>query len=76
MNFETTRLKCRPRNRQQDVVREGGWKNSGWRRVAGKVYNRETSKEQSHSAHANEMNEYMNELMNEELRISYRICTE
>jgi hypothetical protein len=42
MNLGTTRLRCRPRNRWQDEVREDGrivggegWKNSWWRRVAG-----------------------------------------
>jgi len=34
MNFGTTRLRGGPRNRWQDEVR--GWKNSLWRRVAGK----------------------------------------
>ena len=34
MNLGTTRLRVRPRNRWQDDVR--GWKNSWWRRVAGK----------------------------------------
>jgi hypothetical protein len=34
MNLGTTRLRGRPRNRWQDKVR--GWKNSRWRRVAGK----------------------------------------
>jgi hypothetical protein len=34
MNLGTTRLIGRPRNRWQDKVR--GWKNSRWRRVAGK----------------------------------------
>jgi hypothetical protein len=35
MNLESTRPRGRPRNRWQDEVR-GGWKNSCWRRVAGK----------------------------------------
>jgi hypothetical protein len=41
----------------------GRWKNSGWRRVAGKVCNRgleeaaENGKELSHSAHANGISE-------------------
>jgi hypothetical protein len=35
MNLESTRLRGRPRNRWHDVVK-GGWKNSWWRRVAGK----------------------------------------
>ena len=63
MNLETTRLRGRPnRNRWQDEVREDG------RLVGGKgwnerVYNRgmeeapENSKESSHFAHANGMNE-------------------
>jgi len=34
MNLGTTRLRGRPRSRWQDEVR--GWKNSWWRRVAGK----------------------------------------
>ena len=34
MNLGTTRLRRRPRDRWQDEVR--GWKNSWWRRVAGK----------------------------------------
>jgi hypothetical protein len=35
MNLGTTRLRGGPRNRWQDEVRRG-WKNSSWRRVAGK----------------------------------------
>jgi hypothetical protein len=35
MNFGTTRLRGRPRNRWQDEV-ERGWKNSWWRSSAGK----------------------------------------
>jgi hypothetical protein len=35
MNLESTRPRGRPRNRWQDEVREE-WKNSWWRRVAGK----------------------------------------
>ena len=57
MNLGTTRLRGRPRNRWQDEVR--GWKNSSWRRVAGKSTQPrgmeeapENSKELSHSAHA------------------------
>jgi len=34
MNLGITRLRGRPRNRWEDEVR--GWKNSWWRRVAGK----------------------------------------
>jgi hypothetical protein len=34
VNFRTTRLRGRPRNRWQDEVR--GWTKSRWRRVAGK----------------------------------------
>jgi hypothetical protein len=37
MNLGTTRLKGRPRNRWQDEVRDDG----RWRRVAGKIHNRE-----------------------------------
>jgi hypothetical protein len=57
MNLET-RLRGRPRNRWQDEVREDG---KGWLE---KVYNRgmeeapEKSKESSHSARANGMNEW------------------
>jgi len=62
MNLERVRPRGRPRNRWQDEVREDG------RLVGGKgwmerVCNRgmeeapENSKESSHSAHANEMNE-------------------
>jgi hypothetical protein len=36
MNLGTRRLRGRPRNRWQDEVREREWKNSWWRRVAGK----------------------------------------
>jgi hypothetical protein len=36
INLGTTRLRGRTRNRWQDEVRERGWKNSWWRRVAGK----------------------------------------
>jgi len=32
--FETTRLRGRPRNRRQDEVR--GWKTSWWERLEGK----------------------------------------
>jgi hypothetical protein len=39
MNLEIIRLKGKPRKRWQDEVR--GWKNSGWRTMAGKIYNRE-----------------------------------
>jgi hypothetical protein len=60
MNLETTRLRGGPRNRWQD---EGGWRNSWWRRVAGKSMKQrgmeeapENGKELSHSAHANGMN--------------------
>jgi hypothetical protein len=35
MNFDTTSLRGRPRNRWQDEVRER-WKNNWWRKVAGK----------------------------------------
>jgi hypothetical protein len=43
------------------ILSEGGWKNSCWKRAAGKLYNRgmeeasENGKEWSHSAHANGM---------------------
>jgi hypothetical protein len=63
MNLESTRPRGRPSNRWQDEVREDG-------RIVGeeewqeKVYNREeleeapeNSKESSHSAHDNEMND-------------------
>jgi hypothetical protein len=64
MNFGTTRLRGRPRNRWQDAVREDGRivGGEGWQE---KVHNREEWKEEasvngeesSHSAHANGMNE-------------------
>jgi hypothetical protein len=41
INLET-RLRSRPRNRCQDEVR--GWKNWWWRKVAGKICNREECK--------------------------------
>jgi hypothetical protein len=61
MNFGTTRLRGRPRNRRQDEVREDGRivGGEGWQE---KVHNREEwkklpGKKSSHSAHANGMNE-------------------
>jgi len=62
MNFGTTRLIGRPRNRWQDEVREDGRivGEEGWQE---KVHKRgmeeapENSKETSHSAHAKGMNE-------------------
>jgi len=63
MNLGTTRLRGRPRNRWQDEVREDGriLGGEGWQE---KVHNREemedapeNSKESSHSARANGMNE-------------------
>jgi len=39
-NLGTTRLRGRPRSRWQDEE-EGGWTNSWWGRVAGKLHNRE-----------------------------------
>ena len=61
MNLEM-RLRCRPRNRWHDEVREDGRLvgGIGWKE---RVYNRgmeetpENGKESSHSAHANGMNE-------------------
>jgi len=62
MNLEATRLRGRPRNRWQDVVREDGRLvgEKGWRE---RIYNTgmeeapKNSKETSHFAHANGMNE-------------------
>jgi hypothetical protein len=61
MNLESKKPRERPRNRWQG---EGGWKNSWWRRVAGKSIQQrgmeevpENSKESSHSAHFYGMNE-------------------
>jgi len=62
MNLETTRLRARPRNRQQDEVREAGRIVGGevWQE---KVHNRgmegapENSKELLSSAHGSGMNE-------------------
>jgi hypothetical protein len=63
-NLESARPRGRPRNRWQNEVREGGWKNSWWRRVAGKGICRrrmeedpENGKELSRSANGNGMNE-------------------
>jgi hypothetical protein len=62
MHLETTRLRGRPRNRWQDEVGDDGRIVGGekWQEI---VYNREewtNSKELSHSAHANGMNEFTN----------------
>jgi hypothetical protein len=63
MNFETTRLRDRPRNRWQDEVREDGrlvgrkwWKEMVYNREEWKKFT-ENGKESSHSAHANGMSE-------------------
>jgi len=62
MNFRTTRLRGRPRNRRQDEVREDG-QTVGGERWQEKAHKRgmeeapENGKESSHSAHAKGMNE-------------------
>jgi len=62
MNLGTTRVRCRPRNRWQDEVREGGrivggeeWQEKGHNREELKKLLK--TKESSHSACANGMNE-------------------
>jgi hypothetical protein len=62
INFETTRLRSKPRNRWQDEVREDG-RIVGGEEWQEKVYNRgmeeatENGKELLHSAHADGKNE-------------------
>jgi hypothetical protein len=62
MNLGTARLRSRPRNRWQDEVKDdgrlvggNGWKERVYK--TGKQEAPENSKELSHSAHANGMNE-------------------
>jgi hypothetical protein len=69
MNLGTTRLRGRPRNRWQ--WGERGWNYSWWRRVAGKVHNREEWKKLLKTARNRRILHMPMELMNDVLNSNF-----